>query len=466
MNALTAWIDRTQREFLGNEPLRLEATHEIARWTLATFHVPIHAESWDRPWTLALREAIRLERLNEASLRADAAAAGFDLVPFGADEPTPKRSRTAVTTAGRKRTRSGSLPPSHTHTPQTFQVDVPLVSDEPQGDLGGPVYDAVATASGPPSVRTEGSPVVSQHAASDIERVDAEMSDVPAPSTEARLPGLESSMHAPSAAVQAPAPIDPALAAILAGLGKLTETVSSFTVKFTDIEARMKAVEAGNIAPPLPAPRPMILSPRPTPADLPDTPIPVVTDKGKGRAVPALPLPGPAMDVDFPALAPPAPAPKPSFANVSRPKPGVILPPSEWKTVGKSKTAAPARTTPLSTGSSVKEILTTKVTVIRAAGCGGTGWDQTVDQIVMTDRTIIERISPKPPQLLGGQWCKKVTVGQPPVRTGNFTYTFAGDLPFPSLLPYTNAMLEPLGDGRIVPGEKWTWAQLDRKSVV
>jgi hypothetical protein len=89
----------------------------------------------------------------------------------------------------------------------------------------------------------------------------------------------------------------------LASLGQIKDTMTSFNIKFTNIEMCMRVLEAGDL-PPLPLP----LSPKPIPT----------ADKGKAQATPAIPLLKPAVPAmpveDFPAL---APASKPSFANAA-----------------------------------------------------------------------------------------------------------------------------------------------------
>ena len=86
--------------------------------------------------------------------------------------------------------------------------------------------------------------------------------------------------------------------------------------------------------------------------------------------------------------------------------------------------------------------------------------DQTPAQIVMKARTTMERLTTRPLQILGGQWSRCPVAGRRPIQTGNFTYTFAGHVPYDTVTPFAEALIEPLRVGRLVQGDKWTWAQL------
>lgn len=231
--ALTAWISRAQNDFLANDALRSEATREIVYWVASTFSNVDDKSPWALAWAHAIRTAIEAECCDEAILRKAADALGYVLVPKDAGEPTPKRSRTKVPAdAGRKRTRSGSLPPLSVRAPLPPLPASPVEAEMKDGTASAPLT--------PP------------------------------------LPGLEASMHAPAHIAQAPMevpatkitqvqmevpdahgvttpPADPTLTAILSGLNGLTTTVNSFRDRMAMIKTHVEEVAAGKR--PSPPPR-------------------------------------------------------------------------------------------------------------------------------------------------------------------------------------------------------------------
>ena len=258
---VAALVDRLQHELLFDDYTRDAAVRELVSWVAHTYAVPdASGILWDAHWAPAIHEAVDRERRNVDKLRAAAAAVGFDLVPKETDEPTPKRTCPNVAAStGRKRTRLGSLPPSRTRTPDHFQADIPIVTYEPQnlveadpssGPLGGPTCEISLSV----AATTAGNRGARLPMTINIERPDAEMKNGDASSMETRLPRLEASIHTPTTPDSLVAPIDPVQKAILEQLGNIGQTLASFNVKFTNIEARL-AAETGNLPAPPALPR-------------------------------------------------------------------------------------------------------------------------------------------------------------------------------------------------------------------
>ena len=447
--ALSAWIERTKQEFSDNPNLQRDATREIVLWVASTFSLPPSATSgWDLPWMLAIRDVLARGPFDFNAVTKAATALGYSLVRKDDDgEPTPKRSRTKVLAEpGRKRTRSGSLPP--------FEVRTPRPSPSPCLASEMIVDPAIDPAVDPKRTHT----------------------------IEAPLPGLEASMHAPGRVTTPivmepirsadPVPADPALRAILSGLNGLTATVGSFGERLASIESRVKAVELGKKLSPSP--------PTPTP----------VGDKGKGRLTAptnVTPVQPKSASVVASASAQPPPLPPretrpamdlPSYASAAtgRPRAGVVPPVQGWTVVGKKDRHAPPNRSasnlsnaPLRT-LSTSDVKVSKFTVIRDGGLPDREAERAVcaqapSQICLAARTAIERLSDHSPPLLGGQWARRPVAGKRPAPTGNFTYTFSGEYSLSEILPFADALIGPLRIGRLVPGDRWTWAQLRNVST-
>ena len=441
---LYAWIERTKQEFLGNPNLQRDATREIVLWVASTFSLsPSVTSGWDLPWMSAIRDVLARGPFDFDAVTKAATAFGYSLVRKDDDgEPTPKRSRTAVPAeSGRKRTRSGSLPPFDMRTPRPSPS--PCLAPEMNVD---PAFDPAID---PSHVHTDETP----------------------------LPGLEASMHAPGR-VTPPietvptqsadtTPTDPVLQAILSGLNGLTATVSSFGERLASIESRVTAVESGK---------------RTSPS--PPTPVPM-GDKGKGRMTMPANLVSVQTDpapIVAPVIAQPPPLPpretrpangSPSYASAAtgRPRAGVVPPVQGWTVVGKKdRRVQPQRSSPNLTGapsrtSSTSEVKVSKFTVIRDGGLQDREAERLVcaqapSQICLAARTAIERLSAHSPPLLSGQWARRPVAGRRPAPTGNFTYTFSGEYSLSQILPFADALIGPLRIGRLVPGDRWTWAQI------
>ena len=286
--------------------------------------------------------------------------------------------KTDKPSTGRKRTRLGSLPPSPTRTPDHY------------GD---------------------------------------------ASSMETRLPRLKASIHLPTTPNSLVSPIDPVQKAILEQLGNIGQTLASFNVKFTNIEARLVA-ETGNL-PALPAfPRASPLPPDPTNNEAAREPSPPripAAAKGKGRAEPAIPFPEPAAPPadtsldDFPAL----PKPALSFATVSGwPRAGIIKPPGGWTEVGKNNKPAQRQT-------ASKPIQPTKLTACKIT----TVCTIFPDSLQLTDmeettvlhkptireaRRAMERLTVRPLPILRGRSVKRPVAGRKSTKTGKIIYSCNG----------------------------------------
>jgi hypothetical protein len=78
-----------------------------------------------------------------------------------------------------------------------------------------------------------------------------------------------------------------------------------------------------------------------------------------------------------------------------------------------------------------------------------------VDIVQAAQRTLY-KASRNPPLILRGRWTEIV------VKTGNFVYRLAGEIPLPTLLACKEQLCEPFpaGDVWIVPTKGWTWVQL------
>ena len=443
---LSAWIERTKQEFSGNPNLQRDATREIVLWVASTFSLsPSVTSGWNLPWMSAIRDVLTRGPFGFDAVTNAATVLGYSLVRRSDDdEPTPKRSRTKVPAEpGRKRTRSGSLPPFEMRTPRPSPS--PCLAPEMSVD---PVID--------PAVDP-----VHVHA------------------LEAPLPGLEASMHAPGR----PAPTiekaptqsadatqtDPVLQAILSGLNGLTATVGSFGERLASIESRVTFVESGKRVSPSPP-----------------TPVPV-GDKGKGRMANLVSAQSTSAPIVAPVSTPPPPLPPretrpvtgpPSYASaaIGRPRAGVVPPVQGWTVVGKKgRTAQPQRSAPSqpsvsSRTSSISDVKVSKFTVIRDGGLQDRDAERAVcaqapSQICLAARTAIERLSAHSPPLLSGQWARRPVAGKRPTPTGNFTYTFSGEYSLSQILPFADALIGPLRIGRLVPGDRWTWAQIRNVST-
>ena len=62
-----------------------------------------------------------------------------------------------------------------------------------------------------------------------------------------------------------------------------------------------------------------------------------------------------------------------------------------------------------------------------------------------------------PIQIIDGAWSRR-SVPKKAVRTGSFSFTIAGDIPFQGIDRYTPYFVKVLLKGVFVPGEKWTFA--------
>ena len=82
-------------------------------------------------------------------------------------------------------------------------------------------------------------------------------------------------------------------------------------------------------------------------------------------------------------------------------------------------------------------------------------------RIIMGIRTAIERAVARPAlRLIEGAWSRRSVKDGPPVPTGNFSFTVAGEVSLGDALPYEKYFTDVLGKGHIVPGEKWVHVQL------
>ncbi|KAI9432870.1 hypothetical protein BJY52DRAFT_1198948 [Lactarius psammicola] len=73
--------------------------------------------------------------------------------------------------------------------------------------------------------------------------------------------------------------------------------------------------------------------------------------------------------------------------------------------------------------------------------------------IVQAARSAMERMSAQAPPVLYGRWSVNA-------NSHNFVYVFAGTVPFPIILQFAKALVEPLGVGNPLPNKGWTFAQL------
>ena len=82
-------------------------------------------------------------------------------------------------------------------------------------------------------------------------------------------------------------------------------------------------------------------------------------------------------------------------------------------------------------------------------------------RIVMGIRTAIERAVANPDlRLIEGAWSRRSVKDAPPVTTGNFSFTVAGEVSLGDALPYEKYFTDVLSKGHMVPGEKWVHVQL------
>jgi hypothetical protein len=190
------------------------------------------------------------EWCNEDALHKAAKRLGFTLVPLDQDEPTPKRAKPAETsTTGRKRTCSGTLPLSLLSTPHArvaMDLEEPMVYI-PQGRAGG---DAVRTASTPYSSKSCDlvSPAPGLTPSPDqgpiVVEKDAPEVVVPALSSAAAVmdvdPVPSASAQEPPTPHAEPTTIKCMLLDLAQGLNRVNNTMSTFAVKFTNIERHSK----------------------------------------------------------------------------------------------------------------------------------------------------------------------------------------------------------------------------------
>jgi hypothetical protein len=207
------WVANQRAHYRNDPRLRYQATGTVVEWVLDTYERTNQAndEGWSVAWADAIRTAIAHERRDIHSLEQAAKELGYRILPLE-DESTPKRARTTQKAeTGRKRTRSGSLPPLMLFTPLPAGHD-PLVMD-----------------------------------------TTADRDPVPEPTPSAPLPGLAASIHAPGRTPQepltptppAPPAQDPVLAAILTGLADFGKRFDTFQVQLNDISTRVTNIENG-----------------------------------------------------------------------------------------------------------------------------------------------------------------------------------------------------------------------------
>ena len=108
---------------------------------------------------------------------------------------------------------------------------------------------------------------------------------------------------------------------------------------------------------------------------------------------------------------------------------------------------------------------TTRITMLRDGGVT----DEEVEtrlrrcparEITMEVRSLMEKAVARAPQIIDGAWSRRSTPGSRPVQTGNFSFTFAGDVPLQTLIDYMPYFIKVLLKGVVVPGEKWTFAHI------
>ena len=82
-------------------------------------------------------------------------------------------------------------------------------------------------------------------------------------------------------------------------------------------------------------------------------------------------------------------------------------------------------------------------------------------RIVMGIRTAIEQAVANPAiRLIEGARSRRSVKDAPPVATGNFSFTVAGEVSLADALPYKKYFTDVLGKGHIVLGEKWVHVQV------
>ena len=187
-------------------------------------------------------------------------------------------------------------------------------------------------------------------------------------------------------------------------------------------------------------------------------------------APPSVGPPAPTDVAAFPAL--------PSRSTGSRGAP----PPVSFATVARrcgstTSASAPAPVRgPAKAGTSV--IKTTRFVVARDGGFSdpdreaalwgehGTGpllemHRRSATRLIMGIRTAIERAVARPAlRLIEGAWSRRSVKDGPPMPTGNFSFTVAGEVSLADALPYEKYFTDALGKGHIVPGEKWVHVQV------
>ncbi|KAI9434742.1 hypothetical protein BJY52DRAFT_1198030 [Lactarius psammicola] len=284
----------------------------------------------------------------------------------------------------------------------------------------------------------------------------------------APVPAPEAVTVPPALPALQPIPLLPGLAEMLNALQ--SNLMTSFTTQINHLSARIDAQdELIKIRPQAgkkgKAPQPSPAPPGTEPSTTPPLPAPS-GETSQTHNKEALPVPDP---LPVPRPPPPSSAPRPPRAILpDKAMWAGIVTPSNFAQNNAAKAQAntnaniigrtPRGAVRKGRGANPTSVENTEITIARGNGLTDTTAEAALyksnpGNIVQVARSAMERMSAQAPPVLYGRWSVNANLH-------NFVYVFAGTVPFPLILQFAKALVEPLGVGNPLPNKGWTFAQL------